>query len=524
MATNVLSDPVRFAHEVLGHKTTKIQEQILRAVVKHPRVAVKGCHASGKSFTASELVLFWLHRYANARVLVVAPSFRQVGQVIWTEVHRAASKISLPPGAKLLQTELRFSDSCYAIGLTAKNHSAFAGYHADNTLIIADESPGIDQDIFEGAEGCLAGGNSHLLLLGNPTLSSGPFFDAFHRNRSLWKTFTISAMDTPNMEGVTLERLLGMSDKELDDDAWPMLCPRRWILDHYKTWFNGTAEQSPLWQSRVLGQFPMQSEFALYWLSWIENASRPRENEIEQVYAGVDPSGPGKDETAVCITSNGAILETGAFTAADSRGQVVEFLNRWRDRLRLVRIDEGGVGYGWMLHLRDCGFVVEGVNFGASAKAPERFGNAKAEAYWRLREELQAGRISGMVDGVTQEQAASVLYDLDGAGRVQIESKEAARRRGVKSPDRLEALILALPPATWSAAGIQLIPSMSSGRYDPTDPRHAAAAKLASGKGEGGFRLGSQQRKDLEEDARPRVRASEITRRVHRGTFYRSGW
>ncbi len=85
-----------------------------------------------------------------------------------------------------------------------------------------------------------------------------------------------------------------------------------------------------------------------------------------------------------------------------------------------------------MLHLRDHGFTVEGVNFGASAKEPERFGNAKAAMYWKLREELAAGRISGMTDPVLQEQAAYVLYDLDGAGRIQIESKEAARRRGVK--------------------------------------------------------------------------------------------
>jgi hypothetical protein len=87
-----------------------------------------------------------------------------------------------------------------------------------------------------------------------------------------------------------------------------------------------------------------------------------------------------------------------------------------------------------MLHLRDCGYTVEGLNFGASAKEPERFGNAKAAAYWRLREELADGRISGMIDPVMKEQAASVLYDLDGAGRIQVESKESGQAARCSQP------------------------------------------------------------------------------------------
>jgi hypothetical protein len=34
------------------------------------------------------------------------------------------------------------------------------------------------------------------LALGNPTIASGPFYDAFAANREGWKTFTISAFDT----------------------------------------------------------------------------------------------------------------------------------------------------------------------------------------------------------------------------------------------------------------------------------------------------------------------------------------
>jgi len=40
-------------------------------------------------------------------------------------------------------------------------------------------------------------------------------------------------------------------------------------------------------------------------------------------------------------------------------------------------------------------------------------------------------------------QVASILYEHDARGRVAIERKEDARKRGVKTPDRAEAVMLA---------------------------------------------------------------------------------
>jgi len=517
MKRNNLSDPVLFAQNELHHRTWRVQEAILRAVARHPRVAVKACHASSKTFGAAEILLWWLHRHKNGKVLVTSPSFRQVSQQIWSEVHRAIQPAGLPPGAKLLQTELRFSDSNFAIGLTATGHSSFQGYHGDDILLIMDEATGIDADIFEGAEGILAGGNAHILLLGNPTISSGPFFDAFHRNRSSWKTFTISAFDTPNLDGVSIPQLLAMSEAELDDNAFPFLCTRRWVRDRYRDWFNDSPEQSPLWQSRVLGQFPMQSEYALFWLSWIEAAARVREGEKEAVYAGVDVAGPGKDETCAYVISNGAVLEWKAWSQPDPRGEVVAFLSQWRDRLKVTRVDSTGIGFHFVTHLRDQGFTVVAVNNGESADDPARFQNRKAQMYWALREQMQAGKISGLTDPVVQEQLAGIRYEIDGAGRTVIESKESARRRGVRSPDRAEALILALPPAAWSADGIRLIPADSSGRFDRTDAR-----KLATGRGPGGFKLSEVEKQDLLDDLQVKVRSSQYLRRTNRGIFHRA--
>jgi phage terminase large subunit len=522
MADKNLTDPTLFVLHYLKHYVWSTQNKMLRAVAKHKRVAVKACHSSSKTFTAAELALWWVARYTDGKVLITAPAFRQVSQQCWLEIHRAARGSSFPfPLSKLLQTEFRLSEQNFILGLTATGDTSFQGFHGGHVLIIVDEATGVDASIFEAIEGIAAGGQTHILLLGNPTVTSGPFYDAFTRNRAAWHCITIDAFDTPNLEGLTVEQLLALPDRELDQNPRPYLTTRRWVKERYAAWWNGSPENSPLWQSRVRAEFPSQSENALISLAWLESATRERQGEVEACYAGIDVAGPGSDETVACIVSNGAILETKAWSQPDPRGPVVEFLNRWRDRLRLVRVDEGGIGWGMMLYIRDQKFPTEGINFGSSAREPERFINRKAELYWELRERFRTGSISGLTDAEMTAQLASIRYELDGAGRVMVESKESMRKRGVHSPDRVESLILAIGPPSWNAAtGIRLVPSISSYRFNADDPRHRAAVQLASGETTGGFRgLGAQEKADLEEDMRPRIRSSTYVRRIKRGIF-----
>jgi phage terminase large subunit len=81
-----------------------------------------------------------------------------------------------------------------------------------------------------------------------------------------------------------------------------------------------------------------------------------------------------------------------------------------------------------------------------SDDARERYRNLKAELYWSLRERLRDGELAGLTDRVTIAQLAGIRYEHDSRGRVEIESKEDARKRGVKSPDRAEAVMLCYAP------------------------------------------------------------------------------
>ncbi len=68
---------------------------------------------------------------------------------------------------------------------------------------------------------------------------------------------------------------------------------------------------SPLWQSRVRGQFPIQAEDALISLAWLERARNTRQAAIGKLSVGIDVAGPGEDETVAIVR--------------DTAGNIVEF-------------------------------------------------------------------------------------------------------------------------------------------------------------------------------------------------------
>ena len=104
---------------------------------------------------------------------------------------------------------------------------------------------------------------------------------------------------------------------------------------------------------------------------------------------------------------------------------------------------------GWLFaeDLRNADFNTNYVNVGEAPDESERFDKLKAEAYWGLRQRFQDGDVSGLKDSTTIAQLAGIRYRHNARGQVVIESKEEARKRGVKSPDRAEALMLCFATA-----------------------------------------------------------------------------
>lgn len=441
----IAEHPVTFSRHLLGHDLWWKQEDILNDIYENPRVAVKACHASSKTFTAAEAVLWFVTAYPNGMVITTAPTWKQVEEVLWREIANAAQTGSLRYRG-LHSTKLHGgAPDNFAIGISTNQAVRFQGFHADEMLVVIDEAPGVKPDIWEAIEGVRSGGNVRMLCLGNPTTVGGPFYDAFTKHRDIWKLHTISAFDTPNLEGLTIEDLEVMTEEELDHAERLYLCRRRWVLEKYREWGEGHG----LWYGRVLGQFPPQSEQALISLTWLENAKQRSETPMEHgepkrlFNAGIDVAGPGRNETVCLIRKGNHIVDMETWRGIEARGPVVNMLNRYAADLDFVCVDNVGMGFYFAQHLMDKNFNVWGVNVGDPAYDKTQFFNLKAELLWGLRLRFKDGEISGLTDEETIQQLASLqIKRWNEKGQLEMETKKEMSERGLESPDRADALML----------------------------------------------------------------------------------
>lgn len=440
-------DPKLFAQVFLNTDIWDTQGEILDSIANNPRTAVKACHASSKTFTAAIATLWFLTRYNDEAVVVTtAPTWAQVEKLLWGEIHSALirSRISFP---KPNQTELRIGPKRYAYGIstlvTKKDEGVrFQGIHAKNVLVIIDEAPGVDPKIWEAVEGARAGGNVRVLALGNPTISSGPFHTAFVDDRTGWRCFTIDGFDTPNLRGISLEKLLDpLFEPELDKNPLPYLITRRWVKEKYYEWGPG----HPSWEARVRGQFPKQSADSLLSLDWLEEAALREipEKETDEFTAGLDVAGPGEDETSLTIRRGPRIILHEQTTESDPRGWVLQRLAPYKEVLKDVNVDCIGIGWGMYQHIKDFKYPANPVNVCESANDKEKYADLKSEFYWGLRLRISQGDFCGLKDDKTIGQLAGIRWKANSRGQVEIESKEKARDRGVRSPDRAESIMLA---------------------------------------------------------------------------------
>jgi phage terminase large subunit len=499
LGRSVVGDPVLFANRVLGVELWERQIEIVRSIQNCRRTAIKSCHGAGKTYALTIAGLWWVARYHDGIVLTTSSTFRQVKTQLWSEIHRliAQARVQYP---ELKSTELKLrDDSNFALGFSTDRSANFQGYHGRHVLIIADEAPGIESSVRDAIAGTMAGGKAHTIMAGNPTLPSGPFYEAFTRQRELWNCISIDAFDSPNLKGTGLDELLQMDPREngpLDQNAFPHLVTKRWVRDQYHAWWHGNEVSSPTWMSRVRAQFPDQAQNALIKLSWLERIklrtlSNTEQDTAASLVAGVDVGG-GEAETVVdvcdCKPHDFKIITMGAWRGQDTRGEVVRFLAPYRQRLRSVRVDAIGIGHNFGLHLRDERFPVELIIVSEACEShpdwgendpARRFVNRKAQYYQELADALERDEVQGLSDDVTIGQLAGIVYELDAHGRVKIESKESARTRGVSSPDRAEALMLALckPPQKIECYLIRDLPRLRAGTKPSDDYDWSYAAR-----------------------------------------------
>ena len=440
LAATPLLSPVAFAREVLGVRLWEKQEEVLTALTQDRRVAVKAGNGLGKGFCAAVAVLWFLHaHHDSAIVLSTAPTFRQVRHILWRQIHRLYRPSSGTLGGKMLDTRWELSDERYAMGLSADSADQFQGFHSPNMFIVVDEAEGVSDEIYEAIESVMTSADPLLLLIGNPTTMEGAFRRAFFEERTLYRTITISALESPNVQAGRV--------------VFPGLTTATWVEERREIW----GEENPVYRARVLGEFPEQGDDTLFSLRDIEAAvdrlppgPSPEGDGTEPVILAVDVARFGSDRSVILRRRGDRVEDIQILRKVDTMqlaGRVSAAI-REHEPTQLC-IDEVGVGAGVVDRLRELGHSVRGVNVANKARQEKTYMNLRAEGYWTLAERFSSGRISIPSDNQLIGELAAMRYGYDNqTNRLKIESKDEMRKRGLRSPDIADALMLAfLPPA-----------------------------------------------------------------------------
>lgn len=410
-----------FAGEVLQFTPDDWQRTVFHSIERNRYTAVKSGQGVGKTGTEAVVVLWFLSCFPYPRVVCTAPTRQQLHDVLWSEIAKWQ-------GASPLLSEILhwtktyiymtgYEKRWFAVARTATKPENMQGFHEENMLFIVDEASGVADPIMEAILGTLSGKNNKLLLCGNPTKTSGAFYDAFHASRAIYSCHTVSSEDSPrtNKDNISLlERKYG--------------------------------RDSNVFRVRVLGEFPMQEDDVFISLSLIEQATEKMseaDDVIDQISIGVDVARFGDDETVIAtligrrgsipITRQGQNLMRTVGDIVSTYFRLIQEYPEYTGSIP-VNIDDTGLGGGVTDRLEEVKaerqllrMVINPVNF--ASRPPQTDGDVEhykdmATFLWAgVKQRMETRTIVLQNDDELIAQLSVRKYFLASDGKLKLEGK-----------------------------------------------------------------------------------------------------
>ena len=423
------------------------------------RNAVASGHGIGKSAEVAMLIKWALDTCEDTRVVATANTEAQILGKTWPELlkwHRLSKTRDWfkPMAGALVSSDSDRAKSWRADAVTwsAHNTEAFAGLHnlGKRIVLIFDEASGIDDKIWEVAQGALTDEGTELIWIarGNPTRNSGAFHDCFGRHRDLWHTRQIDSREVEGVNKAYLDEIV-----------------RTYGFD------------SDMARVRILGQFPNASSLQFIGTDSVAAARlrTPWCETRDPVLFGIDCARFGDDRSVLAIRcgrdarSRPWMHWQGADTMRVA-GDIAMAAERYKPDA--VFVDAGAMGAGVIDRLRQLGVdPVFEVHFGGRGRPAEwaagvriNTANKRAEIWSSMRAWLEQGAIPD--DQRLADDLTGVEYGYNADQQIQLEKKEHMKARGLPSPDDADALACTFAEPVMS----RVTPGwLDRNRYRPPD-------------------------------------------------------
>ena len=393
------------------------------------KLSIRSGHGVGKTAFCSWNALHFLLFRDDVKVIVTSPSFKQMNDGLIPEVSKWLARVpdwmrsNVESISDRIVRKPNTKNNFISFRTARKeNPEALAGVHAAHVLIIVDEASGVDEVVYETGQGALSTTGAIAILIGNPTKPSGFFYKTQTVLADLWHVRKVSCLDSGRV----------------DDE---------YIESQRRTYGDSSRE----FAVRVLGEFPESGADAVIPRTFVEKCiDRDVYDEGFPLVWGIDP-GRGGDPSGFVVRTDRAILEVEELRF-DNLMRIVGWVkSKWDStpnsrRPTNIYVDSIGLGAGVYDRLDELGLPCVAVNVSESASMSERYMRLRAELWYKAREwfEKMDKHIPSQLVHLEQfiEELCAVEQKILSSGKVDIESKDQMKRRGVKSPNLADAFIL----------------------------------------------------------------------------------
>jgi phage terminase large subunit len=428
--------PDLFVEDLLGVTPQDWQREVMSAVAKgQRRCSIRSGHGVGKSSCASWLMIWFLLTRYPVKIVVTAPTASQLFDALFAECKRWIKELPTPIKSLLEMKSDRIElgsspTEAFISARTSRSESpeSLAGVHADHVLLVVDEASGVPESVFEAAYGSMSGKDATTILLGNPTRSSGYFYETHTRLRDSWWTKQVSCLDSPLVSPDFIQEM------ELKYGA-----------------------DSNAMKVRVYGEFPTAEDDTLISLHAVEQASKRvvEQPEGTPVVWGLDVARYGDDASVLCIRQGRhlqALHSWKKLSLMELAGRVLDLLNSADEPPEEILVDSIGLGAGVLDRLRELDISARGVNVSESPAMADRYANLRAEL-WDLtkswfNEEVQIPNDDSLIADLTAPR-----YSFNSSGKMLVESKAETKKRLGRSTDFADSLVLTFASTAAGASG-----------------------------------------------------------------------
>ena len=418
------NDPVKFVRVVLRETPLKWQEELLRKIAAGKRrISVRAGHGVGKSTVCSWAIVWVMCTRFPQKCVMTAPTAGQLFDALFSELKAQVNK--LPPVLRdsfdVLSDRISLKaapESSFASARTSSSErpEALAGIHSENVLLIVDEASAVPEPVFEAAAGSMSGHSACTILIGNPTRNSGLFYRTHHELSSDWDTMHVSCLDIPLVSKDFVEQIKATY-----------------------------GEGSNAFRIRVLGEFAVADNDTLIAAELVD-AAMGRDVPVDvsdgMIY-GLDVARFGTDRSALCKRKGNVVMEVKSWGGLDLMQLVGAVVNEARtDNPVEICVDTIGLGSGVADRLREMGYNVRDVNVSESSAMNPNANKLRDELWLAVKDWLATRTVRIPNDQTLRHELVAPRYNFSSSGKIVVESKDAMKKRGMRSPDLADAVCL----------------------------------------------------------------------------------